>query len=116
MQRGLIPAIIQDSKTGKVLTLSYMNKDALGKTLKGGKIFVFRRSKGKVMLKGEISGCTQMVKEIFVDCMDNSLLFKVEQSSGACHEGYYTCFFRRIEGDKLVTTKEKVFEPKDTYG
>jgi len=115
-EKGLIPAIIQDNKTNKVLTLCYMNKDALDKTLKEGKIYVFRRSKNKLMLKGETSGNIQEVKEVFVDCEDNSILFKVEQHVAACHEGYFTCYFRKIDKDGNESIKEKrVFDPKDVY-
>jgi len=115
-EKGLIPAIIQDDKTNKVLTLCYMNKDALDKTLKEGKIYVFRRSKNKLMLKGETSGNIQEVKEVFVDCEDNSILFKVEQHVAACHEGYFTCYFRKIDKDGNESIKEKrVFDPKDVY-
>lgn len=116
-EKDLIPAVIQDYKTGKVLTLCYMNREALDRTLKEGKIFVFRRSKKKVMPKGETSGNIQLVKELYVDCADNSLLFKVEQKAAACHEGYFTCYFRKIDkdGNEKITEK-KVFEPKDVYG
>ncbi|MEE9500386.1 MAG: phosphoribosyl-AMP cyclohydrolase [Candidatus Omnitrophota bacterium] len=115
-EKGLIPAIIQDYKTGKVLTLCYMNEDALKRTLLEGKVYLFRRSKNKVMLKGEISGNIQTVREIFVDCGDNSILFKVEQKTAACHEGYFTCYFRKIDkdGNKEIIEK-KVFNPEDVY-
>ena len=113
---GRIPAVIQDSKTNKVLTLCYMNKAALEKTLEEGKIYVFRRSKGRVMLKGETSGNIQTVKEVFVDCADNSLLFKVKQKLAACHEGYFTCYFRKLDKDgKETIVEKKVFNPKDVY-
>jgi len=113
---GLIPAIIQDYKTGRVLTLCYMNRDALEKTLSEGKVHVFRRSKGKIMLKGETSGCVQAVKEVYVDCARNSLLFKVSQKRAACHKGYFTCYFRRItkDGSEKITEK-RIFNPDDVY-
>ncbi len=115
-EKGLIPAIIQDDKTNKVLTLCYMNKDALDKTLKRRKIYVFRRSKNKLMLKGETSGNIQEVKEVFVDCADNSILFKVEQHVAACHMGYFTCYFRKVDKDGNETILEKrVFNPLDVY-
>ncbi len=115
-EKGLIPAIIQDYKTGKVLTLCYMNEEALDRTLREGKVYVFRRSKGRVMSKGETSGNIQAVKEVFVDCADNSILLKVEQTRAACHEGYFTCYFRKIEGlDKEKIVEKKVFDPKDVY-
>ncbi len=114
---GLVPAVIQDYKTNKVLTLCYMNKAALDKTLSEGKIHVFRRSKNKVMLKGETSGNIQIVKKIFVDCEENSLLFMVEQKTAACHKGYFTCYFRQVDKDgneKII--EKKIFDPKDVYG
>ena len=114
--KGLIPAIIQDYKSGKVLTLCYMNKDAFDKTMEEGKIYVFRRSKGRVMLKGETSGNIQTIKEAFVDCADNSVLFKIEQKVAACHKGYFSCYFRQIDKDGSEKISEKrVFDPKDVY-
>ena len=114
--KGLVPTIIQDYKTGKVLTLCYMNKDALKKTLEEKKIYVFRRSKNRIMLKGEISGNIQIVKEVFVDCADNSILFKIEQKVAACHEGYFTCYFRKIDDSgKEIIEEKRIFDPKDVY-
>lgn len=115
-EKGLIPAVVQDSDTGKVLTLCYMNEEALKRTLAEGKIYVFRRSKNKVMLKGERSGNTQIVREIFVDCENNSALFKINQKIAACHKGYFTCFFKRIDKDGNEEIIEKrVFDPKEVY-
>ncbi|MEA3305998.1 MAG: phosphoribosyl-AMP cyclohydrolase [Candidatus Omnitrophota bacterium] len=115
-ERGLIPAIIQDYKTEKVLTLCYMTQAALEKTLEENKIYVFRRSKNKLMMKGESSGHVQIVKELFIDCEDNSLLFKVEQKTGACHAGYFTCYYRRVKKDGAARIIEKrVFDPKKVY-
>ncbi len=115
-EKGLIPAVIQDIKTSRVLTLCYMDKDAVEKTLKEKKVYVFRRSRGRLMLKGETSGCIQVVKEVAVDCADNSLLFKVEQQRAACHKGYFSCYFRKIDenGDEVIE-EERVFDPKDVY-
>jgi len=115
-EKGLIPAIIQDFKTGKVLTLCYMNKEALEKTLKEGKVWLFRRSKDKLMIKGGSSGHTQVVKELYADCAGNSLLFKVEQNVAACHAGYFTCYYRRLNSDgKMEVTGKMVFDPKKVY-
>lgn len=112
----LIPAIIQDEKSKEVLTLCYMNREALSKTLEEGKVYVFRRSKGALMMKGRSSGHIQMVKSVFVDCEQNSLLFKVEQKVAACHAGFYSCFYQKVgpEG-KLEITDRKVFDPSKTY-
>ncbi|PIU42335.1 MAG: phosphoribosyl-AMP cyclohydrolase [Candidatus Omnitrophica bacterium CG07_land_8_20_14_0_80_42_15] len=110
---GLIPAIIQDAKTKQVLTLCYMNREALSKTLKEGKIFVFRRSLNRLMVKGETSGHFQFVKEIYVDCHENSLLFKVVQKVAACHKGYFSCYFTKInENREFEIVGKKVFEPR----
>ncbi|MBN1526773.1 MAG: phosphoribosyl-AMP cyclohydrolase [Candidatus Omnitrophica bacterium] len=115
-EKGLIPAIIQDEASGEVLTLCYMNKDALKKTMEEGNVHVFRRSKGRLMLKGETSGCTQKVKSLYIDCEGNSLVFKVEQKRAACHEGYFSCYFRRLDKDGNVEiTAERIFDPKDVY-
>jgi len=115
-EKGLIPAIIQDDKTNHVLTLCYMNEEALKKSLKEGKIYVFRRSKGMLMLKGETSGHTQSIKELFLDCEGNSLLFKVDQKVAACHAGYFTCYFRKAQKDgKLEVVGKKIFNPEEKY-
>ncbi len=115
-ERGLIPAIIQDDKSKEVLTLCYMNREALEKTFGEGKIYVFRRSKGKLMMKGETSGCIQKVKSVYIDCEGNSLLFKVEQVKAACHEGYFTCYFRKINKDgKTEIIGKRIFNPNEVY-
>ena len=114
--KGLIPAIIQDERSKEVLTLCYMNQDALLKTLEEGKVYVFRRSKGRLMLKGETSGCVQAVKSMAIDCEGNSVLFLVDQERAACHEGYFTCYFRQIDknGNEKIIGK-RIFDPKDVY-
>jgi phosphoribosyl-AMP cyclohydrolase len=115
-EKGLVPAIIQDEISGEVLTLCYMNKDALEKTLTEEKIYVFRRSKGKLMLKGETSGCIQKIRKVYVDCEENSLLFEIEQVRAACHEGYFSCYFREIDRDgNIKVTASRIFDPKDVY-
>jgi len=114
--KGLIPAVIQDVKSGQVLTLCYMNKEALEKTFGEGRIYVFRRSKGALMMKGKSSGHIQTVKSAYVDCEGNSLLFKVEQKKAACHAGYFTCYFRKItKNGSLDIAEKKVFDPNKTY-
>jgi len=114
--QGLIPAIIQDAKSKKVLTLCYMNKDALEKTLAEGTVFVFRRSKGKLMQKGERSGHTQIVREVYVDCEGNSLLFIVDQNVAGCHAGYFSCYYRKLNTRGEFEVVEKlVFDPKEKY-
>jgi phosphoribosyl-AMP cyclohydrolase len=115
--KGLIPAIIADAADNRVLTLCYMNEDALRKTIETGKVYVFRRSQNRLMLKGETSGHIQTVKEIFFDCEGNSLVLKVEQKVAACHAGYRTCYFRRYnpETDSIQIVENKVFEPEKVY-
>jgi len=114
---GLVPVIAQDWQTGEVLMLAYMNKEAWQKTLETGKVHYFSRSRGKLWLKGESSGHVQIVKEIYLDCDEDTVLIKVEQLGGAaCHKGYRSCFYRRLEGDKLVTVGKKIFDPEVVYG
>ena len=114
--QGLIPAVIQDAKTKQVLTLCYLNREALDKSLKEGKVYVFRRSQNRLMLKGETSGHIQVIKEVRVDCEGKSLVLLVSQKVAACHAGYYTCYFRRVSRTgKLQTIGRRVFDPKQVY-
>lgn len=116
-QDGLIPAIAQDAETGQVLMLAYMNEEAWRKTLETGIATYWTRSRQKLWVKGESSGNVQKVKEILVDCDLDTVVMKVEQVGGAaCHEGFASCFYRRIEGDDLVVVQDRVFDPKDVYG
>jgi phosphoribosyl-AMP cyclohydrolase len=114
---GLVPAVIVDTE-GRVLVLCYIDREALEKTLQSGLVHVFRRSRGRVMLKGETSGHTQSVKEVRIDCDGNSLLFVVEQKVAVCHTGYSTCYYRRyLPGqDAFEICAERVFDPEAVYG
>ncbi len=113
---GLVAVVFQDEDTGEVLTLAYMNREALQRTLDTGKVHVFRRSHGRVMMKGETSGNYQLVKEILVDCDADALVMKIEQIGGAaCHEGYRSCFYRRLAGDEFEVLGERLFDPKEVY-
>jgi phosphoribosyl-ATP pyrophosphohydrolase/phosphoribosyl-AMP cyclohydrolase len=114
---GLIPAIIQDAKTGQVLMMAWMNRDSLQKTLETGKTHFFSRSRNKLWLKGETSGHLQHVKSIAVDCDQDVLLVMVEQIGAACHEGYYSCFFREHQagGKDWKIVRKKMFEPETVY-
>ncbi len=116
-KNGLIPAIIVDVNDGQVLTLCYMNDEALKTTVETGKVHVFRRSKGRLMLKGETSGHTQTVKEVYFDCDGNSLLFKVEQNVAACHAGYKSCYYQMCgtDGNGIKIVEEKVFDDTKVY-
>ncbi|MCH8208093.1 MAG: phosphoribosyl-AMP cyclohydrolase [Nitrospinae bacterium] len=112
---GLVPAIIQDAETGKVLMLAYMNKIAWEKTLETGKTWFYSRSRNKQWMKGEESGNVQMVKEVFVDCDEDTVLLKVEQvGNAACHKGYESCFFRKLNGEVEIVD-EKIFDPEKVY-
>jgi phosphoribosyl-AMP cyclohydrolase len=115
---GLIPAIIQDAVSGQVLMMAWMNKDSLEKTIATGQTHFFSRSRGKLWLKGESSGHVQNVKSIAVDCDQDVLLVKVEQVGAACHEGFYSCFFREFQkgGSELKIVGAKIFEPEKVYG
>jgi phosphoribosyl-AMP cyclohydrolase len=114
---GLIPAVIQDIDNGQVLMLAYMNKEALEKTLQTGRVHFFSRSRKKLWIKGEISGHTQELKEIYVDCDTDTLLIKVKQKVAACHEGYRSCFYRQLNpaGINFEIKTKKIFDPKDVY-
>lgn len=113
---GLLPAIAQDWKTGEVLMLAYINEEAWNETLKTGNATYWTRSRQKLWRKGEESGNVQKVKEIYVDCDADTVIFKVEQIGGAaCHEGYHSCFFRKYENGELVVVGERVFDPAKVY-
>lgn len=114
-EKGLIPAIVQDAETGEVLMMAYMNEEAVRNTLAKGLTHFWSRSRGTAWVKGESSGHTQAVEEVRVDCDADTLLIRVRQKGGACHEGYRSCFFRRAAGDDLVADGEKLFDPKDVY-
>ena len=113
---GLIPAIIQDHQTGEVLMMAWMNREAIDRTVETGKTHFFSRSRNKQWLKGESSGHVQHVKSIRIDCDADVLLITVEQVGAACHEGYYSCFYREHQtgGDWKVVGR-KVFDPKAVY-
>ena len=113
---GLVPAIAQDAQTGQVLMLAWMNREALEETLRTRRAVYFSRSRNKLWRKGEESGNWQEVREVFIDCDADTILLKVHQVGGAaCHEGYPSCFFRRVEADGLHVVGERVFDPKQVY-
>jgi len=115
-EQGLIPAVVQDAKSKQVLTLCYLNREALERSLKEGKVYVFRRSLNRLMLKGETSGHIQVIKEIRVDCEGKSLVILVSQKVAACHTGYFTCYFRRVSRTgKLQVVGKRVFDPRRVY-
>jgi len=113
---GLVPAVVQDYKTGEVLMLAYMNEKALEATIKTKKATYWSRSRNKLWIKGETSGNFQEVKEIYIDCDNDTILLKVNQIGGAaCHTGFRSCFFRKWEEDKLITIGKPLFNPKEVY-
>lgn len=114
---GIVPAVIQDSSTGEVLMLGYMNEIALQKTIDTGKVWFFSRSKNRLWMKGETSGHLQLVKGIFVDCDQDAILVKVDQQGGAaCHTGRRSCFYRMHQKDGWHSISEPVFDPETVYG
>ena len=113
---GLVPTIAQDYKTGRVLMMAYMNEESYNETLKLGYAVYYSRSRQKLWRKGEESGNVQKVHEILIDCDCDTLLLKVDQVGGsACHEGYPSCFFRKLEGSDYVVCDERVFDPQKVY-
>ena len=117
---GLIPCITTDYKTNEVLMFAFMNAESLAHTLKTKKATYWSRSRNKFWIKGEESGNTQIVKDLFVDCDQDVILLKVENVGGAsCHNGYKSCFYRRLEDEstfKLAYTSERLFDPATVYG
>jgi phosphoribosyl-AMP cyclohydrolase len=113
---GLVPAIAQDADSGAVLMLAWMNREAFEETLRTRRAVYFSRSRNRLWRKGEESGHVQEVREVLVDCDADTVLLKVRQVGGAaCHEGYASCFFRRLEGDQLRVVAERVFDPSQVY-
>jgi phosphoribosyl-AMP cyclohydrolase len=112
---GLVPAIVQDAATDQVLMMAYMNADTLRQTLDTGRMTYWSRSRESVWVKGATSGHTQQVEEVRLDCDGDTLLFRVMQEGGACHTGYRSCFFRRVEDGTLVEDGDAVFDPDDVY-
>jgi phosphoribosyl-AMP cyclohydrolase len=115
---GLITAISQDAKTGEVLMVALMNKEALEQTIKTGNAVFYSRNRKKLWKKGEESGHIQKVKQILVDCDQDCLILKVEVDAGQCHAGYKSCFYRAVKKDnpkELEFIAEKVYDPEKTY-
>jgi phosphoribosyl-AMP cyclohydrolase len=114
---GLVPAIIQDQRTGEVLMLGFMNEESLEQTRATGEVVFFSRSRNKLWKKGESSGHVLKVRELFVDCDLDAVLVKVEPvGPGVCHEGYRSCFFRAVDADgeyKIIA--ERAFDPAGVY-
>jgi phosphoribosyl-AMP cyclohydrolase len=113
---GLIPAIVQDFETGEVLMLAFMNEEAWQETLKTGNATYWSRTRQELWIKGQSSGNVQHVREIRIDCDDDTVLLKVEQvGKAACHTGHRSCFFKKVEGDSVQVIGERIFDPKEVY-
>jgi phosphoribosyl-AMP cyclohydrolase len=117
-QDGLLPAIVQEQSTGRVLMMAWMNRAALEKTIATGRTHFWSRKRQKFWMKGEESGHTQTVKDIAFDCDGDTLLIQVEQVGAACHEGYHSCFFRSIagQGETDRVTERQLAKPEEIYG
>jgi len=113
---GLVPAVIQRESTGRVLMVGFMNEEAFRRTLETGFVNFFSRSRNKLWMKGETSGHRLQVKTISTDCdRDAVLVTVVTEGPGVCHEGYESCFFRRLEGGEWVEAEPRTFDPKAVY-
>ena len=116
-QNGLIPAVVQDSNSGQVLMVAYMNSDAVDQTLSTGKVTFWSRSRQKFWIKGESSGHFLILNQFLFDCDADCLLVKVEAIGPSCHEGYRSCFFRETDAEGKVTTiAERELTPEQIYG
>ncbi|MFH1022863.1 MAG: phosphoribosyl-AMP cyclohydrolase [Planctomycetota bacterium] len=114
--KGLVTAVVQDEKDGRVLMVAHMNREAVEKTIETGNAWYYSRSRKKLWLKGETSGHVQRVREVAVDCDADALLLKVRQEGGACHDGYRSCFYRRVTAEKdLAVGETRVFDPGKVY-
>ena len=114
---GLIPAVIQDHTSGRVLMVGFMNDVAFAKTLESGNVTFFSRSRNKLWMKGESSGHVLKVKSIATDCDDDSLLIQVDSlGPGVCHNGYESCFYRTYDNGAWVESEKPTYDPKAVYG
>ncbi len=114
---GLVPAIVQDAGTAEVLMMAWMDDEAVRATIATGQTHFHSRSRGRLWHKGGSSGHVQHVRSIHLDCDGDVLLIRVDQVGGACHEGYRTCFYRRLdERGQLVVETDRTFDPETVYG
>ena len=114
---GLLPAVVQDAATNRVLMVGFMNDEAFRRTVETGSVTFYSRSRNKLWMKGETSGHQLVVKEIQTDCDVDSVLVKVEAlGPGVCHEGYQSCFFRSLSDGEWKVTEERTYDPKAVYG
>ena len=117
-EKGLVCGVFQDTHSGEVLTIAWMNREAVKLTFDTKCAHVFRRGKGHVMKKGEVSGNVQIVHEIIADCDRDSLVIRVEQIGGAaCHKGFRSCFYEQVQDDGTMEVQgEPLFDPQKVYG
>jgi phosphoribosyl-AMP cyclohydrolase len=114
---GLVTAVIQDHTTGRVLMVGFMNEESFRKTVESGFATFYSRSRHKLWLKGETSGHRLVVKEISTDCDQDAVLVRVEAlGPGVCHNGYESCFYRRLEGGRWVESEARTYDPNAVYG
>lgn len=114
---GLLPAVAQDADSGLVLMVAWMNREAYDETLRTGRAVYFSRSRNRLWRKGEESGNVQQVREVLLDCDADTILLRVTQIGGAaCHEGFASCFFRKITPTGVETVGERLFDPAKVYG
>ena len=115
-ENGLVPAIAQDAASGRVLTLAWMNREALARTVETGEAHYWSRSRSKIWHKGEESGHVQKVKSVRIDCDEDAVLLEVEQRGGiACHTGRESCFFQRLEDGRWVSVEPVLKDPREIY-
>lgn len=113
---GLVPAIVQDFETSEVLMVAFMNEEAWQHTLETGKATYWSRSRNSLWVKGESSGNVQWVKEIRIDCDDDTVVLKVEQVGGAaCHTGHRSCFYKILENGEIIIKDKPLFDPEEVY-
>ena len=112
---GILPVVVQDRTSGAVLMLAYMNAEAYRQTLASSRGVYYSRSRDKLWVKGEESGHFQRVRDVYLDCDRDTILLVVDQTGAACHEGYPTCFFRRVSDEGLEIVQERVFDPAEVY-
>lgn len=114
---GLVPAVIQDDSTGRILMLGFMNDESFRKTVETGYAVFYSRSRKKLWLKGESSGHRLVVKEITTDCDQDAVVIKVDaQGPGVCHNGYESCFYRKLDKGAWRVTDQQTFDPGKVYG
>ena len=113
---GLIPAVVQDYKTGEVLMLAFMNQEAWEATLSTGKATYYSRTRQQLWIKGETSGNIQIIKDIRIDCDDDTVILKVDQVGGAaCHTGHKSCFYKKVEDGSIRIVGKPIFNPEEVY-